>query len=115
MYLDPNIPEIHERLNALEKLSGPAPKEERMDSPKRTVCSKCKNVAFEENGELWCPTCSNRRQEYAESLRAVYDKAYFAKAASGVWADVCREFALETVRQWPAMQAELNALIGEMG
>lgn len=95
---------------------GPAPKEERM------ICVDCGMACTD------VPICNNcneaRAARFARitALRAVYEKAYFAAltgcAMSGspeLTRDWCHRIALETVRQWTAMQAELDALIGEMG
>lgn len=85
---------------------GPAPKEERM--PSNTV-----------SNDPIAPGSELRKIE----LRAIYGRAYFA-ALGGATGNTettskndvrnAREIALETVRQWPAMQAELGALIGVM-
>ena len=65
-----------------------------------------------------CNDCETKRA----AARAVYDRAYFAAlpmlAANEPTKNAveCASLiALETVRQWPAMQAEIDALIGEMG
>ena len=70
--------------------------------------------------------CSGPRIDYTATLRAVYEKAYFAALGGmprvGMESNInftglvkeAHGYALETVRQWPAMQAELDVLIGEM-
>lgn len=88
---------------------GPAPKEEGMDLVK-TNCKTCGIPLL--NSEV-CYKCSDRAAE----RRTLYREAYMA-ALSGACINPCttnnmdvenaHKIALETVRQWDAMMAELE-------
>jgi hypothetical protein len=97
-------------------ITGPAPKEERM-SQNITYCERHRECRYD--GEQ-CRHC-------VTELRAVYREAYMAALGGmprvGMESNInftglvkeAHGYALETVRQWPAMMAELDKLIGEMG
>ncbi len=94
---------------------GPAPKEEGMDLVK-TNCKTCGIPLL--NSEV-CYKCSDRTAE----RRALYREAYMA-ALGGSSTDIdlsaaehvrfAAADALETVRQWPAMMAELDNVLREV-
>lgn len=103
--------------------TGPAPKEDGMDNPKRVNCKTCGTTAFEEDGELWCPNCSSKEEDRKVERRAVYREAYMA-VLSGICANEliprtadkiainAHRVALATVRRWDAMMEELEKEIG---
>ena len=110
---------------AIQKMYGPAPKEEEMENPKRTICDECKALAFEENGKVWCPNCSNRKADLLAERRAVARDAYMAAlgglmtlaaevdcGVKGLVSDA-EMAAIETVRRWDAFMAAVDAEGGE--
>lgn len=85
----------------------------------------CKSCNSRIGEGVYCITCERQLgicQQPATELRAVYERAYFA-ALGGLagldgLADVetvyhAQQCALETVRQWPAMMAELEREIAK--
>ena len=100
--------------HALTGETGPAPKEEVMEPDNRwytCTTAGCQEETFGEHPRL-CNDCVNAR---TADRRALYREAYMA-ALGGACADTnvahpvkdAHALALETVRQWPAMQAELE-------
>jgi len=82
-------------------------------------CNKCSALLAKYEGKL-CSACRNRQEEQAVELRAVYERAYFAvlpilskKLTSDVAVQASAVISLETVRQWPAMMAELEQEIAK--
>lgn len=101
--------------------SGPAPKEERMQAEFQT-CPRCKKEqqwgGHVEKGahavmDEPCYDCEQEIDEWQTTARAVYREAYMAVLGGGFGQIASHKDALETVRNWPAMMAELEEVINE--